>query len=125
MGKYATLQLPPHHNSIMLSYRHAFHAGNHADVLKHFLLVQLSRYLGQKDKPYWIIDTHAGAGLYELDTGYATKLKEYEDGIGRLWTRQDMPDVLADYIDLVRACNPNATRSLDTLRFYQIGRAHV
>ena len=97
----------------MLSYRHAFHAGNHADVLKHFLLVQLSRYLGQKDKPFWIIDTHAGAGLYELDTGYATKLKEYESGIGKLWARPDLPAELADYVDLVRACNPD-----DNLRFY-------
>ena len=93
----------------MLSYRHAFHAGNHADVLKHFVLIQLSRYLGQKDKPFWIIDTHAGAGLYALDTGYATQLKEYESGIGKLWTRQDLPAALADYVDLVRACNPKAT----------------
>ncbi len=97
----------------MLSYRHAFHAGNHADVLKHFLLIQLSRYLGQKDKPFWIIDTHAGAGLYELDTGYATKLKEYENGIGKLWARQDLPATLADYVDRVRACNPDGN-----LRFY-------
>ncbi len=102
----------------MLSYRHAFHAGNHADVLKHFLLVQISRYLGQKDKPYWIIDTHAGAGLYELDTGYATKLKEYESGIGRLWARQDLPAELSDYVDLVRACNPDASPSADSLRYY-------
>jgi 23S rRNA (adenine2030-N6)-methyltransferase len=102
----------------MLSYRHAFHAGNHADVLKHFVLIQLSRHLGQKDKPFWIIDTHAGAGLYELDTGYATKLKEYEGGIGRLWTRQDLPAALADYVDLVRACNPNSTHASSTLRFY-------
>lgn len=102
----------------MLSYRHAFHAGNHADVLKHFLLIQLSRYLGQKDKPFWIVDTHAGAGLYALDTGYATQLKEYEGGIGKLWTRQDLPAPLADYVDLVRACNPNPTRASDSLRFY-------
>ena len=46
----------------MLSYRHAFHAGNPADVLKHFVLVELLQYLNQKDKPYWYIDTHAGAG---------------------------------------------------------------
>ena len=97
----------------MLSYRHAFHAGNHADVLKHFLLIQLSRYLGQKDTPFWIIDTHAGAGLYELDTGYAAKLKEYESGIGKLWERHDLPAALADYVDRVRACNPDAS-----LRFY-------
>jgi 23S rRNA (adenine2030-N6)-methyltransferase len=97
----------------MLSYRHAFHAGNHADVLKHFLLIQLSRYLGQKEKPFWIIDTHAGAGLYELDTGYATKLKEYESGIGKLWAREDLPAALVEYVDLVRACNPDGS-----LRFY-------
>jgi 23S rRNA (adenine2030-N6)-methyltransferase len=97
----------------MLSYRHAFHAGNHADVLKHCVLVALSRYLAQKDKPFWIIDTHAGAGLYELDTGYATKLKEYESGIGKLWARADLPEALADYVALVRACNPDGR-----LRFY-------
>jgi 23S rRNA (adenine2030-N6)-methyltransferase len=102
----------------MLSYRHAFHVGNHADVLKHVVLIQLSRYLGQKDKPFWIIDTHAGAGLYALDTGYATQLKEYESGIGKLWTRQDLPAALADYVDLVRTCNPKATHARDTLRFY-------
>ena len=60
----------------MLSYRHAFHAGNHADVLKHLLLVQLVRYMAQKEKPFWVVDTHAGAGLYALDSGYATKLAE-------------------------------------------------
>jgi 23S rRNA (adenine2030-N6)-methyltransferase len=97
----------------MLSYRHAFHAGNHADVLKHFVLVQLGRYLARKDKPFWIIDTHAGAGLYALDTGYATQLKEYESGIGTLWSRQDLPAALADYVDQVRACNPDGR-----LRFY-------
>lgn len=102
----------------MLSYRHAFHAGNHADVLKHFLLIQLSRYLGQKDKPFWIIDTHAGAGRYELDTGYAGKLKEYQSGIGKLWTRRDLPAALAEYVDLVRDCNANATHAIDTLRIY-------
>ncbi|PWB54041.1 MAG: 23S rRNA (adenine(2030)-N(6))-methyltransferase RlmJ [Nitrosomonadales bacterium] len=97
----------------MLSYRHAFHAGNHADVLKHLLLIQLSRYLGQKDKPFWIIDTHAGAGLYALDSDYATKLKEFESGIGRLWARKDLPAALAEYVALVRALNPDGK-----LRFY-------
>ena len=91
----------------MLSYRHAFHAGNHADVLKHFLLVALTRYLGEKDAPFWYVDTHAGAGLYALDAGYATKLAEYVDGIGRLWGRQDLPAALAEYVDLVRALNPD------------------
>ena len=75
----------------MLSYRHAFHAGNHADVLKHVVLVQLLRYLAQKDKPLCFIDTHAGAAAYALDEGYATKNAEYETGIARLWTRDDLP----------------------------------
>ncbi|HEX9392753.1 MAG TPA: 23S rRNA (adenine(2030)-N(6))-methyltransferase RlmJ [Usitatibacteraceae bacterium] len=91
----------------MLSYRHAFHAGNHADVLKHFVLIELQRYLGQKEAPFWVIDTHAGAGLYALDTGYATQLAEYVDGIGRLWKRQDVPPALAEYMDLVRELNPD------------------
>lgn len=102
----------------MLSYRHAFHAGNHADVLKHFLLVQLGRYLAQKDKPFWIVDTHAGAGLYALDKGYATQLKEYQEGIARLWTRDDLPAALAEYVELVRVCNPGSTHALNTLRLY-------
>lgn len=91
----------------MLSYRHAFHAGNHADVLKHLVLVHLTRYLCQKDKPFWYIDTHAGAGAYALDTGYAAKLAEYRGGIGRLWERRDLPEALAPYLDVVRAFNPD------------------
>ncbi|MFT3847352.1 MAG: 23S rRNA (adenine(2030)-N(6))-methyltransferase RlmJ [Propionivibrio sp.] len=90
----------------MLSYRHAFHAGNHADVLKHFVLIQLTQYLGQKEKPFWYVDTHSGAGAYALDSGYAAKLAEYKDGIGRLWGRNDLPRPLADYVDLVRRLNP-------------------
>jgi 23S rRNA (adenine2030-N6)-methyltransferase len=97
----------------MLSYRHAFHAGNHADVLKHLLLIQLTRYLGQKEKPFWVIDTHAGAGLYELGTGYATQLKEFDSGIGKLWARQDLPEALTEYVNLVRGINPDGA-----LRFY-------
>jgi 23S rRNA (adenine2030-N6)-methyltransferase len=90
----------------MLSYRHAFHAGNHADVLKHLVLVQLIDYMSQKDKPYWIVDTHAGAGLYALDVGHATKLAEHEGGISRLWNRDDLPPAVAAYVDQVRPINP-------------------
>lgn len=86
----------------MLSYRHAFHAGNHADVLKHFIEVQLLRYLAQKDKPFWYIDTHAGAGCYELDSAYAAQNAEYESGIARLINRDDLPSALADYVALDR-----------------------
>ncbi|HEU0234390.1 MAG TPA: 23S rRNA (adenine(2030)-N(6))-methyltransferase RlmJ [Gallionella sp.] len=91
----------------MLSYRHAFHAGNHADVLKHFVEVQLLRYLAQKDKPFWYIDTHAGAGCYALDSGYATQNAEYESGIARLWLRGDLPAPLLEYVELVKRLNPD------------------
>lgn len=95
----------------MLSYRHAFHAGNHADVLKHFVLTDIARYLIQKDTPCWYIDTHAGAGGYMLDEGYATKLSEYKDGIARLWEHTELPPALQPYLDIVREFNgPGALR---------------
>ncbi|WP_321942765.1 23S rRNA (adenine(2030)-N(6))-methyltransferase RlmJ [Paraburkholderia tropica] len=97
----------------MLSYRHAFHAGNHADVLKHAIVVQLLQYLGKKDKAYWYIDTHAGAGAYALREGYATKNAEFDTGIGKLWGRSDLPPMLSDYVDEVAALNPDGN-----LRFY-------
>ncbi|MGZ3239380.1 MAG: 23S rRNA (adenine(2030)-N(6))-methyltransferase RlmJ [Burkholderiaceae bacterium] len=91
----------------MLSYRHAFHAGNHADVLKHVVTMQLLSYLNQKDAPYMYIDTHAGAGVYALDGGYAAKNAEYETGISKLWDRKDLPPALADYVKLIKSLNPS------------------
>lgn len=96
----------------MLSYRHAFHAGNHADVLKHFVELELLRYLAQKDKPFWYIDTHAGAGCYALDSAYAAKNAEYESGIARLWETTDLPAPLAGYVALVRQLNPDGALRL-------------
>jgi 23S rRNA (adenine2030-N6)-methyltransferase len=93
----------------MLSYRHGFHAGNHADVLKHVVLVQLLEALTRKDKPLWVVDTHAGAGIYSLESGYATKNAEHQSGIARLWARSNLPHPLATYVDLVRAANPDGT----------------
>lgn len=90
----------------MLAYRHAFHAGNHADVLKHIVLVQVLRYMNGKDKPYRFVDTHAGAGGYSLEGRYAQKKGEFEQGIGRLWGRDDLPEPVADYVQQVRAFNP-------------------
>ena len=91
----------------MLSYRHAFHAGNHADVLKHFVQVQLHLYMNQKDTAYTYIDTHSGAGVYALDSTQATKNAEFDTGIGPLWNRSDVPAPLAAYLDLVKAMNPS------------------
>lgn len=89
----------------MLSYRHAFHAGNHADILKHIVLVALARHLRQKDKPYWYIDTHAGAGMYALTGGYAAKIMEYKSGISCLWGRDNPPEMVTDFLKLVRLAN--------------------
>jgi 23S rRNA (adenine2030-N6)-methyltransferase len=89
----------------MLAYRHAFHAGNHADVLKHLVLIQVLRHLGEKPKPYTLIDTHAGAGGYSLQGRYAHTKDEWADGIGRLWDAPGLPAPLADYVALVRRFN--------------------
>ncbi|MEI7444135.1 MAG: 23S rRNA (adenine(2030)-N(6))-methyltransferase RlmJ [Burkholderiales bacterium] len=91
----------------MFSYRHAFHAGNHADVLKHVALAHALRHFALKDTPFWVVDTHAGAGLYALDGEWATKRSEFADGIGRLWTRDDAPAAVADYLAVVQAMNPD------------------
>jgi len=91
----------------MLSYRHAFHAGNHADVLKHLVLIQVLKHLNHKDKAWWYVDTHAGAGVYDLDSEYARKNAEHDSGIGRLWGRADLPQAVADYVDVVRGLNPD------------------
>ena len=90
----------------MLSYRHSFHAGNHADVLKHLVLVRILDYLARKDKPLCYLDTHAGAGGYSLRGEQALKNREFETGIGRLWGRADLPAPLAAYVGLVRRFNP-------------------
>jgi len=89
----------------MLAYRHAFHAGNHADVLKHVALVAVLRRMAQKEKGYRLIDTHAGAGGYSLESRYAQQRGEFEEGIARLWERSDLPPLVADYVDLVRQFN--------------------
>lgn len=91
----------------MLSYRHAFHAGNHADILKHFVLKEVLDHTAQKDKPFWYIDTHAGAGMYALDKGYASQNAEYESGISRLWQEEPLPAALAEYVALVKKLNPS------------------
>ncbi|CAN7316546.1 23S rRNA (adenine(2030)-N(6))-methyltransferase RlmJ [Massilia sp. LjRoot122] len=124
----------------MLSYRHAFHAGNHADVLKHFVQVQLHLYMNQKDAAYTYIDTHSGAGVYALDSFQATKTGEYDTGIGPLWNAVNVPEALKPYLDLVKAMNPSGkmryypgspwvadqmSRSEDRLRLFELHPADV
>ena len=92
----------------MLSYRHAFHAGNFADVLKHIVLLEVLDYLAQKEKPFCVIDTHAGAGKYALDSDYALKTREFDTGIAQLWQRDDLPPSVANYVNLQKRFNANA-----------------
>lgn len=98
----------------MFSYRHAFHAGNHADVLKHTVLIATLQHLLQKDAALTVLDTHAGAGLYRLDGDYASTSAESADGILRLVPPAALPALapaLQDYVDMVRAFNQgDATR---------------
>ena len=89
----------------MLSYRHSFHAGNFADVLKHIVLIKILEHLGKKDKPFCCFDTHAGPGDYALNEGYALKNREFENGIAKLWQRDDLPDSIAAYVNLIKKFN--------------------
>lgn len=92
----------------MFGYRHGFHAGNFADVFKHVILIQLLRALRKKDKPFFVLDTHAGAGRYDLRSSEAQKVGEYREGIARLWGRDGLAPELQDYLALVRAANSGA-----------------
>lgn len=87
----------------MLSYRHSFHAGNFADVLKHVVLVELLKHMVKKDKPFEYIDTHSGAGFYNLESKYAKKLSEHDNGIGKLKSEQ-WPE-LAEYFKILEDFN--------------------
>lgn len=92
-----------------MNYRHIYHAGNFADVLKHAVLARLIVYLQQKDKAFRVLDTHAGIGLYDLSSTEAQKTGEWQDGIGKLLDAQLTPaaaEVLKPYLDAVRALNP-------------------
>ncbi|ENY72611.1 protein involved in external DNA uptake [Aeromonas diversa CDC 2478-85] len=93
----------------MLSYRHAFHAGNHADVLKHAVQALILASLKKKEKPFIVLDTHAGGGLYDLRGEWAQKKAEYADGIGRLWGEQQSWASIEEYLGAVRAMNDDGT----------------
>ncbi len=95
----------------MLAYRHAFHAGNHADVLKHAIVVAVLRHMNLKDKGWRWVDTHAGAGDYDLLHGPAQKHAEFSQGIGRLWGSPHLPPLLADYLaQVARHHGPDLAR---------------
>lgn len=121
----------------MFSYRHAFHAGNHADVLKHTTLIALMKYLTQKDTALTVIDTHAGAGLYRLDGDYTETSGEALEGILKLLAKpviqppqpgskakpvveEPLAPALQDYVDVLKSLNPQFAQSGEAahLRIY-------
>ena len=89
----------------MLSYLHSFHAGNHADVLKHLVLLALLDRLAAKEKPLRYVETHAGAGGYDLRSREAQQNREFELGIAKLWTARKPPPLAAALLALVRTYN--------------------
>lgn len=91
----------------MLSYRHSFHAGNFADVIKHIVLIEILEHLVQKNTPFEYIDTHSGAGLYDLNSPQATKLDEHTTGISKL-VFNDLPE-LSRYFEIVNKYNNSAS----------------
>ncbi len=97
----------------MLSYRHSYHAGNHADVIKHITQMLIIESLKNKDKPFIYHDTHSGAGRYDLLGAHSEKTGEYKQGIGLIWQREDAPALIKPYIDIVKQLNPNGE-----LQFY-------
>jgi 23S rRNA (adenine2030-N6)-methyltransferase len=97
-----------------MNYRHAYHAGNFADVLKHMVLVALLDSLKQKASPFCYIDTHAGSGRYDLRGNEARKTGEADEGFNVLKTATGLPPLLWKWLEIVRACNPGD----DTLRYY-------
>jgi 23S rRNA (adenine2030-N6)-methyltransferase len=91
-----------------MNYRHAFHAGNFADVFKHAILVGLLEALKTKQTPFCYLDTHAGAGCYDLRSEEARKTREHEAGVVRLLRATRLPGALHIYLNLVRALNNNS-----------------
>ena len=87
-----------------MNYRHAFHAGNHADVLKHVALLAICDALTAKPAPLFALDTHGGRGLYALDSNSAQRTGEAEDGIGRLMAEAPSDPLINRYLQSVRAC---------------------
>lgn len=96
-----------------MNYRHSYHAGNFADVMKHALQWACLSYLQQKDKPFWLLDTHAGLGMYDLLGEQASKTGEWQQGIAKVLAAANPPAELAGYLAAVRELNPS-----EELRWY-------
>ena len=100
-----------------MNYRHAFHAGNHADVLKHLVLSRIFALLSRKEAPFAYLDSHAGVGLYDLAGDQASRTGEWLQGIARIWQAETRPALLDDYLGVIRSLNPDGV-----LRYYPARR---
>lgn len=96
----------------MLSYRHHYHAGNHADVFKHIGLMLILSAMKRKDKPLLYLDTHSGAGIYDLQSPMSQKNNEQAQGILKLWGRSDIPQAIKPYISILERMNPSGKLTL-------------
>lgn len=94
-----------------MNYRHVYHAGNFADVIKHAILALIIEYLKRKETPLMVLDAHAGLGVYDLSSIQAQKTGEWQGGIGRLWN-QDIPESLTPWMNVVRSFNPGGEVSV-------------
>ena len=108
----------------MLSYRHSFHAGNHADVLKHIVQSLILSSLHNKDKPFVYHDTHSGVGRYDLTHEWSEKTGEYKQGIEKVWQNQALHDLIPSYFEAISVLNDG-----EALRYYpgspRVARAHL
>jgi 23S rRNA (adenine2030-N6)-methyltransferase len=102
----------------MLAYRHAFHAGNHADVLKHLVLMLVLQHMNAKEKGWRYVDTHAGAGGYSMEGDYAKKKAEAQDGILKLLDRADLPAPVAELVALIRTFNDQSVSGQKAIKQY-------
>lgn len=102
----------------MLSYQHDYHAGNHADVLKHSVLALVVRALQRKDAPLRVLDAHAGSGVYDLRSSEARKNEEFAGGIERLLAASQPPAEVQDYLAAVRAMNGGSREADSQLHLY-------
>jgi len=102
----------------MLSYRHGFHAGNFADVHKHIVLIMLLEHLRLKQTPFCFIDTHAGAGSYDLRSAFAQKHREFESGYQRVAAHAGAPVPVQHYLDLTAGAGvPESGRPGELLQY--------
>ena len=93
-----------------MNYRHAFHVGNFADILKHLVLTLTIEHLKRKDKPFRVVDTHAGIGMYDLAGDEARRSPEWEDGIGRIWNAEipeELEAFVTPFLNVLRDMNPD------------------